>query len=86
MTFVLRDDYAMRLYTVPPTLAKKTVSGTGKSGKVDVASAVLSNPEIHFENKPALEELTEHEGDSMAIGYSLWKLYLNPTKPKGNRT
>jgi len=82
VSFVLRDDYAMKLYTIPPTLAKKTVSGTGKSGKVDVASAVLGNPEIRFMNKPALEDLTEHEGDSMAIGYSLWKLYLHP-KPKG---
>lgn len=73
VSLVLRDSYAMRLYTIPPKSAKKVVSGKGDSVKMEVTEAVLRNPEIKFVNKPAAEDLTEHEGDSIAIGYALWK-------------
>ena len=75
VTFVLKDDFSMPLIKVPPKLVKKYISNDGTSTKEGVQAAIFHHKDIQF-NEIYQEpiELTEHEGDAIAIGYSCWNI------------
>lgn len=74
VSIVLRDDYNKPLIKIPPKLVKKYISGDGTSNKLGVQDAIFHHKDIHFSIDMNEIELTEHEGDAIAIGYSFWKM------------
>jgi len=77
ISLVLKDEFNKPLYRIPPKLVKKFISGVGTSNKIGVQEAIFKHKDIVF--NPALTgvELTEHEGDAIAIGYSQWTMLKN---------
>ena len=74
VSFVLKDEYGMPLHKIPPKLVKKFISGVGTSDKEGVQAAIFNHKDIVFEKALGEIELTEHEGDAIAIGYSQWRM------------
>lgn len=74
VSFVLRDEYQRPLYRIPPKLVKKFISGVGTSDKEGVKKAILQHKDIKIPSDIHVEELMEHEGDAIAIGYTRWKI------------
>jgi len=74
VSLVLKDEFDMPLYRIPPKLVKKFISGVGTSNKIGVQDAIFKHKDIVF--SPELKDivLTEHEGDAIAIGYSQWNI------------
>lgn len=59
-------------YRIPPTVAKKASTGSGKSDKVSVQETILQHEKMDLSNvKHLLETLSEHEADAIIIGYAL---------------
>lgn len=74
---VLYDTYKQHLYLIAPKLAKQTVS-KGTADKLAVQNAILSIPSLTIKDtklKP-ITCMTEHEADSIAIGYTFCKVIL----------
>ena len=73
VSFILKDEYSKPLFKIPPKLVKKFISGVGTSDKEGVQHAIFKHKDIVFDKGLGEIELTEHEGDAIAIGYSYWK-------------
>lgn len=58
------------LFKISPKSVKLCISGYGGAGKLNVQEAVLSNERITFKQKKQAKELTEHEGDAIAVNYT----------------
>lgn len=63
------DEYKMPIYRVPTKSAKKSISQTGKAGKVDVLASIRVAEDIVFRQKKRVDELDHHSADSIAVGY-----------------
>lgn len=76
VSFVLRDEYQRPLYRIPPKLVKKYISGIGTADKEGVKKAVASHTDIKLSSEIVVDNLMEHEGDAIAIGYTRWRMLL----------
>lgn len=74
---VLYTDFKMPLYQIAPKEAKAAVS-TGTADKLAVQESIqhLQNLTIKDTRQHPLSSMTEHEADSIAIGYTFCKNYL----------
>ena len=70
---IVNIEHQKRLYTVPPTLIKKHISGYGQSDKIAVQAAVLANPNITIKKSGSLGE---HEADAIGCTYSFLMEYM----------
>lgn len=82
VSFLLRDEYQKPLYKIPPKLVKKFISGIGTSNKEGVQAAIFKHKDITFSSDLQNLELTEHEGDAIAIGYTQWRLFQSTSNTK----
>ena len=74
VSFVLRDEYQLPLYRIPPKLVKKYISGIGTADKEGVKKAVAQHDDIRLSPEIVIDNLMEHEGDAIAIGYTQWRM------------
>jgi len=75
VSLVLKDEFNKPLFRIPPKLVKKFISQDGTSNKLGVQEAIFKHKDIVFNPKYSGDiELTEHEGDAIAIGYSEWTI------------
>lgn len=77
---VCYDVVKKHLITIPTKIAKATLTKSGSSDKLTVQQCVASNTDIKFKNEDDLNHMTEHEADSIAVGYALAKLYKDRVK------
>lgn len=77
VSFVLRDEYQRPLYRIPPKLVKKYISGMGTADKEGVKKAVAQHKDIQLSPEIIIDNLVEHEGDAIAIGYTKWRMLLD---------
>jgi Holliday junction resolvasome RuvABC endonuclease subunit len=59
----------MCVYKVPTRSAKQVITGNGGADKDNIQAAVLANTDIKFKQRSTLDELSEHEADSIAVGW-----------------
>ena len=74
---VLYQHFRKQLYKIPPKLAKSAVS-QGTADKVAVQISIRNLPDLKLKDtkmKP-LDNMVEHEADSIAIGYAFVKCIL----------
>jgi Holliday junction resolvasome RuvABC endonuclease subunit len=69
VAMLCRDRFNKTIHRIPTRSAKQTIFGSGGANKQDVISAVLNCEHIVFKQKKNSINLTEHEADSIAIGY-----------------
>lgn len=62
--------YDKLLYLIAPKVAKQAVFGKGTANKEDIQLAIRKIDNLHFHPDIVLDELVEHEADSIAIGYA----------------
>jgi len=74
VSFILRDEYQLPLYRIPPKLVKKYISGMGTADKEGVKKAVAEHKDIRLSPTIIIDNLMEHEGDAIAIGYTRWRM------------
>ena len=74
VSFLLRDEYHLPLYRIPPKLVKKYISGMGTADKEGVKRAVAQHKDIRLSPDIIIDNLMEHEGDAIAIGYTRWRM------------
>lgn len=60
----------VQVYKISPKLAKHAMTGKGTSGKLDMITAVKNSEHIKFQQRKNLDDMTEHEADSIAIAYA----------------
>lgn len=77
---VCYDVVKKHLITIPTKIAKAALTKSGSSDKLTVQQCVASNTDIKFKNEDDLNHMTEHEADSIAVGYALAKLYKDRVK------
>ena len=77
---VCYDVVKKHLITIPTKIAKAALTKSGSSDKLTVQQCVASNMDIRFKNEDDLNHMTEHEADSIAVGYALAKLYKDRVK------
>ena len=70
VSVTLFEEYNHTLFKVAPKIAKQVISGFGGAEKIGVQDAVLSKPDIVFNEIIKTKELTEHTFDSIGIGYA----------------
>ena len=75
MKMICRDVSNKRLVTIPTKIAKLDIAHSGSSGKRDVMESVTNHPNIKFASNDLRLNLSEHEADSIAVGWSLTKRY-----------
>ena len=75
MKMICRDISSKRLVTIPTKIAKLDIAHSGSSGKRDVMESVTNHPNIKFASDDLRLNLSEHEADSIAVGWSLTKRY-----------
>lgn len=63
------------LTAIPTKIAKAVMTRSGSSDKLTVQQCIASNPDIRFKNDDDLYHMTEHEADSIAVGYVFAKMY-----------
>ena len=63
------DKYQLPLFRVAPKSAKETIAATGTAGKQTVIEAVLGAENIKFKYAKHINQINEHEADSVSIGY-----------------
>lgn len=68
----------MRLYLIPPTVAKQAVWGKGTANKLAIQESIQNLPDltIRATKQHPIEEMQEHEADSIAIMYAFTKNIL----------
>ena len=68
----------MRLYLIPPTVAKQAVWGKGTANKLAIQESIQELPDltIRATKQHPIEEMQEHEADSIAIMYAFTKNIL----------
>ena len=79
MQRVLYTEYHKEMYRIPPKLAKMVMS-TATAGKVAIQQAIRDKPDIKIKDTKVrpLDEMVEHEADSIAIAYAFIKqIYPN---------
>ena len=64
-----RDEFDKPIYRVPTRKAKQELTGSGGNGKVTVKQSILDNDKITFRGKKQAELMSDHESDSIAVGY-----------------
>ena len=74
VSFLLRDEYHLPLHRIPPKLVKKYISGIGTADKEGVRNAVAQHKDIMVQPDIIVDNLVEHEGDAIAIGYTYWRM------------
>ena len=74
VSFILRDEFQLPLYRIPPKLVKKYISGMGTADKEGVKKAVAEHKDIRLSPDINIDNLLEHEGDAIAIGYTRWRM------------
>jgi len=74
VSFILRDEFQLPLYRIPPKLVKKYISGMGTADKEGVKKAVAEHKDIRLSPDINIDNLMEHEGDAIAIGYTRWRM------------
>ena len=74
---VLYTDFKQPLYRIAPKLAKAAI-GNACAGKVAVQEAIQHLPDIQIKQTKSrpLENMVEHEADSIAIAYAFTKHFL----------
>lgn len=68
----------MRLYLVAPTVAKQAVHGKGTANKLAIQESIQTLPDLKIRDtkQHPIEEMQEHEADSIAIMYAFVKNFL----------
>ena len=77
--------YSQKLYVIPPKLAKQTLGNAcADKDKVKEAIHKIKNLKVLHDDKHKLEDMVEHESDSVGIGYTFISVILptllTPTK------
>ena len=66
----------MPVYSIAPKEAKRALTSDGTSSKDNIQESVLSNNKIIFKQKKQALTITEHEADSIAIGFGFIRVIL----------
>lgn len=69
ITIMCKDRYNVQCFRVPTKSAKLSITGNGGASKIDVINSILSNDHISFKQRAKLDALSDHEADSIAVGY-----------------
>lgn len=67
---LLYRTYQKPLTKLAPKMIKRCATGSGGGDKVTVQDAIFNNKLISFKQKKALGELSSHEADSIAVGFT----------------
>lgn len=70
-----RDFAAKYLVTIPTKICKKAMTNVGSSGKETVQQCIVNNKKIEFKDPYTLQQMTEHEADSIAVAFALSVYY-----------
>jgi len=69
-------DYANKyLVTIPTKICKRETCGSGGGGKIGVQEALVNHKHIKFANEFDMMHMTEHQADSIAVGYAFSTTY-----------
>jgi len=60
----------LALYEISPPQAKSCLTTHGRANKEDIIFAVNNHPNIRFTSQKDKENITEHQADSVSIGYT----------------
>ena len=69
IALLLHDEFQQPLYRIPTKSAKKSISDSGSSKKINVLTAIRDSKVITFRQKKKAAELDHHSADSIAVGY-----------------
>jgi len=71
----IKDGIMKPVFRIPPKSVKKIFADTGDAGKLVIQEVLLNHPDITIKETRAnpLINMTEHEADSIAVGYSFVK-------------
>jgi len=61
--------YNMPIFLVASKVAKQSVTGHGGSTKVSIQESLLDRSDVKFKQKKQSDMLSEHEADSIAVGF-----------------
>lgn len=70
-----RDVARKYLVTIPTKICKLVVASSGSSGKLSVQQHIASSNHIKFKDPNDLMQMSEHQADSIAVGYALFVRY-----------
>jgi Holliday junction resolvasome RuvABC endonuclease subunit len=69
ISLLCKEHYLLPVYRIPTRSAKQCIFGEGGANKNDIREAVLASKNITFKQKKNIDNLDEHEADSIAVGY-----------------
>ncbi len=70
VNMLVNDEFQQPLFKLSPKTVKLAMSGSGKSGKLDMQKAINTNRYIELDETIDLSKFTEHTCDSIGVGYA----------------